>query len=65
MDFYTLSYQCTGGAEDGSSNKNDEGYPAKLPDFNIWHRIAEPKMHVVKEKWKKYGTYEVKGRSGN
>ena len=31
-----------------------------IPDFNIWHRIPEPKEFVKKEKWKKYGKYEVK-----
>lgn len=36
----------------------------QVPNFNIWHRLAEPKAHVVKaERWKKYGKYELKGRS--
>ncbi len=37
--------------------------PTQLEDFNIWHRIPEPKEHQVKqERWKKFGKYEVKGR---
>ena len=39
-----------------------------VPNFNIWHRI--PEVNEVqpvekKERWKKYGKYEVKGRSKN
>jgi len=36
------------------------GYPRALSDFNIWHRVPEPKEHVKKEKYKKYGKYEVR-----
>ena len=40
------------------------GTPHMVPDFNIWHRQNEPQEEVAKkEKWKKYGKYEVKGRS--
>lgn len=39
------------------------GAPAKLLEFNVWHRTPEPKDIVKKKKWKKYGTYELKGRS--
>jgi hypothetical protein len=40
------------------------GRPRQVADFNIWHRIPEHKEHVVKkEKWKKFGKYEVKGRA--
>jgi hypothetical protein len=39
------------------------GRPRQVADFNIWHRIPEPKEYVgKKEKWKKLGKYEVKGR---
>jgi|AntRauTorckE5430_2_1112549.scaffolds.fasta_scaffold09119_1 alpha-tubulin suppressor-like RCC1 family protein len=38
--------------------------PSQLPDFNIWHRLPQPKEVIEKaEKWKKYGKYELKGRS--
>lgn len=38
--------------------------PSQIPDFNIWHRLSEPKEIEKKaEKWKKYGKYEMKGRS--
>eukprot|EP00980_Cylindrotheca_fusiformis_P014501 scaffold3875_cov123-Cylindrotheca_fusiformis.AAC.21 len=56
-------YQCgtvgLGGEADGT---NSSGKPEPVADFNIWHRIPEPKEEVKKEKWKKYGKYEVKGR---
>ena len=40
------------------------GLPVPVEDFNVWHRLPEPKEEVVKkEKWKKYGKYEVRGRS--
>jgi alpha-tubulin suppressor-like RCC1 family protein len=39
------------------------GEPKQTEDFNIWHRIPEPKEHQAKTaRWKKYGKYEVKGR---
>ena len=55
------------GEEDGQE-KNDEieetsaGFPREIPDFNVWHRVREPKEQVKQTKWKKYGKYEVKGR---
>jgi len=67
-------YQCGGvgvdGADDGQ-NLADElsaddiraGRPFKLKGFNIWHRCAEPKLQKSTERWKKYGSYEVKGRA--
>jgi hypothetical protein len=39
------------------------GKPAQVSDFNIWHRVPEPKDKVKTERWKKYGKYELKGRS--
>jgi hypothetical protein len=39
------------------------GRPRQVADFNIWHRVPEQKEHVKKEKWKKLGKYEVKGRA--
>jgi len=41
-----------------------ETQPCQVPDFNIWHRLPEPKGEEKKaERWKKYGKYELKGRS--
>ncbi|KAL3780295.1 hypothetical protein HJC23_001336 [Cyclotella cryptica] len=65
-------YQCGGvgidGKDDGQDlreieDENRRGYPALISGYNIWHRIAEPKEKIVKEKWSKYGKYELKGRS--
>jgi alpha-tubulin suppressor-like RCC1 family protein len=64
-------HQCGGvginGADDGQQEENFEGkqgVPIQLKDLNIWHRLVEPKEAVkVPEKWKKYGKYEVSGRS--
>lgn len=64
-------YQCGGvgidGAEDGQQEEvdlMDIGKPVQIKDFNIWHRMPEPKAAVKqKERWKKYGKYELKGRS--
>mmetsp|Transcript_13333 Transcript_13333/g.19610 ORF Transcript_13333/g.19610 Transcript_13333/m.19610 type:complete len:689 (-) Transcript_13333:2282-4348(-) len=64
-------YQCGGvgidGAEDGQQEEVDElnlGKPVQIKDFNIWHRLPEPKAAVKqKERWKKYGKYELQGRS--
>jgi hypothetical protein len=44
-------------------DENRRGYPALISGYNIWHRIAEPKEMIVREKWSKYGKYELKGRS--
>ena len=39
-------------------------YPCQIPDFNIWHRLPEPKEETKNAaRWKKYGKYELKGRS--
>ena len=47
--------------EDGNPRR---GLPLPVEYFNIWHRLPEPKEEVAKkEKWKKYGKYEVRGRS--
>jgi alpha-tubulin suppressor-like RCC1 family protein len=48
---------------DNEAKKSSGGQPRRIRDFNIWHRVPEPKEQIKKEKWKKYGTYEVKGRS--
>jgi alpha-tubulin suppressor-like RCC1 family protein len=40
--------------------------PRLIPDINIWHRLPEPTDPANKakgERWKKFGKYEVKGRS--
>jgi len=49
---------------DGNADGQDgTGEPVQEKDFNIWHRVGEPKERVVKaERWKKLGKYEVKGR---
>ena len=39
------------------------GAPVKMTGHNIWHRIVEPTEKVVRQQWKKYGKYELKGRS--
>lgn len=49
-------------ADDGDDAETS-GRPRAIPDFNIWHRVPEPKEYVVKQKYKKYGKYEVKGRA--
>ena len=58
-------YQCGGvginGANDGFGNVS--GVPTQLNDFNIWHRVPEPKEHVkVQQEYQKYGKYEIKGK---
>eukprot|EP00970_Alexandrium_tamarense_P000262 scaffold31_cov198-Alexandrium_tamarense.AAC.3 len=60
-------YQCGGVGVDGKDdgqNTGGDGFPVLLSGYNIWHRIAEPKEKVFKQQWKKYGKYELKGRSG-
>eukprot|EP00566_Odontella_aurita_P005079 CAMPEP_0113530608 /NCGR_PEP_ID=MMETSP0015_2-20120614/3039_1 /TAXON_ID=2838 /ORGANISM="Odontella" /LENGTH=624 /DNA_ID=CAMNT_0000429359 /DNA_START=653 /DNA_END=2529 /DNA_ORIENTATION=- /assembly_acc=CAM_ASM_000160 len=60
----------TDGRDDGQYNEEDlgdgsmAGRPVPLSDFNIWHRIPEPKEKKSTKRWKKYGKYEVKGRAG-
>jgi alpha-tubulin suppressor-like RCC1 family protein len=64
-------HMCGGVGIEGEADgqKEDEemvstaGRPRQVADFNIWHRVPEPKEHVKKEKWKKLNKYEVKGRA--
>lgn len=62
-------YECGGvgveGEADGQQRgvETNDGKPRQVPDFNIWHRVPEPKEYVKQERWKKFGKYEVKGRS--
>jgi len=67
-------YVCGGvgvdGEADGQQNSSGSleieacGMPRQVPDFNIWHRVPEPKESMTKQqRWKKLGKYEVKGRS--
>lgn len=58
-------YQCGKVGIDGEAdgvNMDSGGQPQQLDDFNIWHRVPEPKEYVKTERWKKYGKYEVRGR---
>lgn len=57
-------YQCGGVGVDGEADGQQESLrPVPLENFNIWHRIPEPREQKAKqERWKKFGTYEVKGR---
>lgn len=42
------------------------GKATMIENFNIWHRLEEPKENQTKPKvYKKYGKYEIKGRSKN
>jgi alpha-tubulin suppressor-like RCC1 family protein len=55
---------CGGVGVDGEADgQHGSGQPVQEGDFNIWHRIKEPTEQVKTERWKKYGKYEVKGRS--
>jgi alpha-tubulin suppressor-like RCC1 family protein len=65
-------YMCGGvGTDDNEDGQNQEeildgstpGEPSQVQDFNIWHRLKEPKEQTKKVAWKKYGKYELKGRS--
>ena len=60
-------YECGGvgidGNDDGQQELGLDGSPVLIPDFKIWQRTPEPKEELKKEKWKKYGKYELKGRS--
>lgn len=41
-----------------------DGRPRPVPNFNIWHPMPEPQKETIKkERWKKFGKYEIKGRS--
>jgi alpha-tubulin suppressor-like RCC1 family protein len=55
---------CGGVGVDGEADgQNGSGLPTQEPDFNIWHRVKESTEQVrTVERWKKYGTYEVRGR---
>jgi len=57
-------YRCGSVGLDGQADGiNSSGEPTQVSDFNIWHRVPEPKEGVkTGERWKKYGKYEVKGR---
>lgn len=41
------------------------GYPIPVPNFNVWQGLPEPsnKTNISTERWKKYGKYELQGRS--
>lgn len=49
--------------ESESLVEGSEIRPCQIPNLNIWHRTPEPSEEVVQTKWKKYGKYELKGRS--
>lgn len=58
------------GIEDQLDTQQEEealkhgGKPTMVQDFNVWHRQEEPKENQAKPKnYKKYGKYEIKGRS--
>lgn len=59
--------EADGQRDDEDTNVDDAsspGLPRQLDDLNVWHRLPDPKEEVVKkEKWKKFGKYEVRGRS--
>ena len=57
-------HQCGAVGIDGEADgQQGSGEPAQVENFNIWHRIPEPREQKVKqERWKKFGKYEVKGR---
>lgn len=49
---------------EGEVMNNNEGFPVKVPDFIVWHCLPEPKSKATTgERWKKYGKYELQGRS--
>jgi alpha-tubulin suppressor-like RCC1 family protein len=50
------------GINDQNDGETGFGIPSQVDDFNIWHRIPEPKETVKTERWQKYGTYKVQGR---
>jgi alpha-tubulin suppressor-like RCC1 family protein len=56
------------GDEASSSQQQDTvqkiGYPVQVSNFNVWQGVPEPsKVNVSAERWKKYGKYELQGRS--
>ena len=61
---HVCGYVGIDGEEDGASEETNAGKPLQVPNFNIWHRLAAPTAQVKsQERWKKYGKYELKGRS--
>lgn len=51
-------------SSEGCETSKEFGTARQRPNLCVWHRLAEPKDEVLKpEKWKKYGKYEIKGRS--
>jgi alpha-tubulin suppressor-like RCC1 family protein len=66
-------HMCGGVGTDGEADGQREeqicsasgvGEPRQVSDFNVWHRIPEPEdEQTKKERWRKYGKYEIKGRS--
>lgn len=58
-------HQCGSVGIDGQADgHNESGEPTQIENFNIWHRIPEPKVQQAKqERWKKYGKYEIRGRT--
>lgn len=58
-------HQCGSVGLDGQADgSTSSGEATQVNDFNIWHRVPEPQEGVTQgERWKKYGKYEVKGRS--
>lgn len=53
------------GEADGQQSENT-GSARVLDDVNVWRRMPQPATNgppAKKERWKKYGKYEVKGRS--
>ena len=57
-------HQCgTVGIDGEADGQQVDSEPGQLSNFNIWHRIPEPKEQKLnQERWKKLGKYEVKGR---
>jgi hypothetical protein len=55
------------GASDGKEDDNmmilTVGRPRQVADFNIWYPFQNTRSMSKKEKWKKFGKYEVKGRA--
>lgn len=51
-------------SRDGELNPANTGKPYQIENFNVWHRVPEPKEDVEpKPVYKKYGKYEIRGRS--
>lgn len=58
---------CGGVGIEGQADGGQEGggLPSQVPNMNLWHRLGTPTKAPVakKERWKRYGRYEVRGRS--